>query len=302
MRRRHRLLAAAVILVTLTACSTTNPISGPTASSSASGNVLVIGSQQYYSNEIIAEIYAQALEAQGFTVNRQFQIGQREVYLKELEAGRIDILPEYNGNLLQYYNKSATATTTEEITTALQSALPAGLRVLNPAPATDQDSYNVTRATADQYGLTSLADLTKLPQPIKLGGNSELATRPYGPTGLKAMYGVDATVTPIEDSGGPLTVKALKDGTVTAADVYSASPAIASNDLVTLTDPKHMILPQNITPLVSAKVTTQAADVLNQVDAQLTTADLIQLNQRSVTDQQSAATIAKAWLDQKGIH
>jgi len=116
------------------------------------------------------------------------------------------------------------------------------------------------------------------------------------------MYGVDATVTPIEDSGGPLTVKALKDGTVSAADIYSASPAIASNDLVTLTDPKHMILPQNVTPLVSAKVTTQAADVLNQISAQLTTADLIQLNQRSVTEQQSAATIAKAWLDQKGIH
>jgi osmoprotectant transport system substrate-binding protein len=225
-----------------------------TASSTASGAALVIGSQQYYSNEIIAELYAQALESVGFTVTRQYQIGQREIYLPELEAGKIDVIPEYSGNLLQYYDKSATATDAGQIATALAQALPTGLRALTAAAASDQDSYTVTKAFADQYGLAAIGDLTKAPQPLKIAANSEFATRPYGPDGVKQAYGVDLQLVPVEDSGGPLTLRALTDGTVQIADLYTADPSIAKNGLVILSDPKNLILPQNVTPIVSTKV------------------------------------------------
>ena len=119
--------------------------------------------------------------------------------------------------------------------------------------------------------MSSLEDLGKLPQPVTIAANSELATRPYRPIGLKEFYGIDATVTPVEDSGGPLTVKALTDGTVMMANVYSASPLIASNDLVTLSDPKSMVLPQNVTPVVSSKVDDHAAGLINGVQARLGT-------------------------------
>ena len=246
-------------------------------------------------------MYAQALEAGGYEVDRQFQIGQREVYLPDLEAGKIDIMPEYSGNLLQYYDKSTQAKSSDEVLTALEDALPDGLRPLMAASATDQDAYNVTSELASQYGLASLADLAKVPGPLKVAANSEFATRPYGPQGLKQFYGVDVTVVPVEDSGGPLTVKALKNGDVQTADIYSADPSIAANGFVTLTDPKNMILPQNVVPIVDSKVDSNASKIIDGVSAKLDTPALIALNARSVNEQASSATIAADWLSQQGL-
>ncbi|MFZ2260577.1 MAG: glycine betaine ABC transporter substrate-binding protein, partial [Luteococcus japonicus] len=151
----RRILALMMGLVLLTGCASSDPL-GTSAAGDAgpASKQLVIGSQQYYSNEIIAELFAQALESRGWTIERSYQIGQREVYLPELQAGRIDLMPEYVGNLLQYYDKQATAKATGEITEALREKLPAGLMVLEPAEASDQDSYNVTRTTAEKYGLS----------------------------------------------------------------------------------------------------------------------------------------------------
>lgn len=295
-----RLLLGLVALGTLAACSSAEPL-GSAPASSAPTPTLVIGSQAYYSNEIIAELYAQALEAKGVTVSRQYQIGQREAYLPDLAAGKIDLMPEYSGNLLQYYDKKATATSPAEVVAALATALPSGLRPLAAASATDQDSYNVTAEFAKQYGLASLEDLAKVPGPIKVAANSEFAKRPYGPAGLKKFYGVESTVVPVEDGGGPLTVKALLDGTVQAADIYSAAPSIGANKFVTLSDPKNMILPQNVVPIVSAKVDDSAAKIIDSVSAKLDTASLVALNQRSVTEQATSAVIAKAWLTEHGF-
>lgn len=285
-------------------CSTTNPMqtAAPAASgSAAAGATLVVGSQQYYSNEIVAELYAQALEKAGFKVTRQYQIGQREVYVPEIEAGKIDVFPEYSGNLLQHYDKAATATDADAIAAALGQKLPKGLRVLKAAAASDQDSITVTKAFADAHGLKAIGDLTKAPQPLKVAANSEFAKRPYGPAGLKSAYGVDVTLVPVEDSGGPLTVKALKDGTVQLADIYTADPAIAREGFVILDDPKNLILPQNVIPLVSSKVDARAAAAIEAVNAKLSVADLQALNARSVTEQKKSADIAAAWLKEKGL-
>jgi osmoprotectant transport system substrate-binding protein len=98
-----------------------------------------------------------------------------------------------------------------------------------------------------------------------------------------------------------LTVKALLDGTVQVADIYSADPAIAANGFVTLTDPKNLILPQNVVPIVSGQVDAAAAAVVDQVRAQLDTAALIAMNARSVNQQASSTVIAHDWLTQQGL-
>ncbi|MFT3833401.1 MAG: ABC transporter substrate-binding protein [Micropruina sp.] len=296
--------ALAAGALALSACASSNPLgsSSPAApSGSTAGGTLVVGSQQYPSNEIIAELYAQALEAKGYTITRQFRIGQREVYLPELQRGKIDVFPEYAGNLLQYLDKKATAKTGEEVLAALPAALGTGLRPLKAAAATDQDSYNVTADFAKANSLASIADLAKLNRTVKVCANSELAKRPYGPPGLKSAYGLDVEVVPVEDSGGPLTIKALKDGKCDTADVYSASPSIATNNLTTLTDPKSLILPQNVVPIVSAKVDDKAAAVIDKVNAALSTDELVKLNTLSDKQQQSAAVIAKDWLTAKSL-
>ena len=308
-------------LLALSACSDTDPFAVDQASGGYSGGPIIIGSQQYYSNEIIAELYAQMMEKTGLTVTRQYQIGQREVYLPELEAGKIHVIPEYGGNLLEYYSKTSasggpTATTatvtatatpsraagdTASIQDALLRTLPHSLTVLNPAEATDQDSLTVTKATAQAHSLTSIGDLASLGRSVTIAANSEFTTRPYGPKGLKAVYGVDASVTPVEDSGGPLTVKALTDGTVDVADIYSSDPAIRAKNLVILSDPQMLILPQNVTPLVSASLPAIAATAINRVSALLTPDELRSLNQRSTGEKLSSTTIATDWLTSKKL-
>ena len=298
-------LAGLAGLAVLSACSSSDPLATPSASTATSaamtGATLVVGSQQYYSNEIIAELYAQVLEKAGYTVKRQYQIGQREVYLPELESGKVDVMPEYSGNLLQFYDKATTAKDAAAIQAALGEKLPSGLRVLTAAAATDQDSYNVTKAFAEEHSLTSLEDLVKLSGKLKVAANSEFATRPYGPLGLKSVYGVDVESVPVEDSGGPLTVKALKDGTVQLADIYTADPAITKEGFVTLADPKNLILPQNVTPLVSAKVDATAAAAIEKVNAQLSMADLLSLNAKSVEQAAKSADVAREWLQMKNL-
>ena len=304
-------------LLALSACSDTDPFAVDQASGGYSGGPIIIGSQQYYSNEIIAELYAQMMEKTGLTVTREYQIGQREVYLPELEAGKIHVIPEYGGNLLEYYNKTsasgsptaattaATASRTAGDTASIQDTLlrilPHSLTVLNPAEATDQDSLTVTKATAQAHSLTSIGDLASLGRPVTIAANSEFTTRPYGPKGLKAVYGVDASVTPVEDSGGPLTVKALTDGTVDVADIYSSDPAIGVKDLVILSDPQMLILPQNVTPLVSASLPAIAATAINRVSALLTPDELRSLNQRSTGEKLSSKVIATDWLTSKKL-
>lgn len=306
-RRRLAGLATLGGLGVLASCSSADPLGTPTPTSTATstgptgGGTLVVGSQQYYSNEIIAELYAQALEKAGFTVTRQFQIGQREVYLPELEASRIDVMPEYTGNLLQHYDKTTNVTDADSVAAALASALPKGLRVLKAAPASDQDSYTVTQGFAAQHGLTSIADLTKAPQPVKVAANSEFAARPYGPAGAKATYGVDLELVPVEDSGGPLTVRALTDGTVQVADLYTSDPTITQQGFVILDDPAGLILPQNVVPLVSSKVDAVAASAIEAVNAKLTVKELQALNARSISEQARSSVIAGEWLTQQGL-
>ncbi|MGP9580061.1 ABC transporter substrate-binding protein [Brachybacterium sp. AOP42-C2-15] len=265
------------------------------------GGTLAIGSQAYYSNEINAELFAQVLEAKGFTVDRQFQIGQREVYMPELEAGSLDLLPEYLGNLLQHYDAEAASASPEEIHGALAEALPEGLRVLSFAEASDQDSYTTTADFASEHSLVTIGDLAGVEEDLKVAANSEFEVRPYGPEGVKTVYGVDLTVVPVEDSGGPLTVQALIDGDVQLADIYTADPAIAENDLVVLEDPESLILPQNVVPVVSEKIDEAAAAAIDGVLAQLSAADLVELNRQSVVDQASSADIASGWLTEKGL-
>ena len=306
MFSKNRLTALAALTVTsafaLTACGTDSSPLEDDATSDASGDeTIVIGSQDYYSNEIIAETYAQALENAGYDVDRQFRIGQREAYLPEIEAGEIDLFPEYSGPVLQYWEPDTEARLPDDVFAALEEAAPEGLNVLDQSPATDQDSYVITQEFADEWGIENVEDLDKVTEPMTLGANSEAESRPNGPKGLEETYGIEVGFAPIEDSGGPLTVKALKDGDVQLAIIYTADPSIESNNLVSLEDTKGLFLSSNVVPLASDKVDDKAAEVINEVSAAMSPEDLVSLNNRSVTDQLPAADIAKDWLEEKGL-
>ena len=298
MTRRTIAAATAVLAsLTLASCGTVESLEGR---ASMDASTIVVGSQDYYSNQIIAEVYAQALEGAGYTVDRQMRIGQREVYMPEIEAGAIDLFPEYTGNLLQYLDQNASAHTSQEVYDALATALPMGLRALDQSPATDQDSYVVTSTFAAEHSVTSIGDLAGA-GPLVLGGNSELETRPYGPLGLAQTYGVSVDFTPIEDSGGPLTIKALKDGDIQLANIYSSDPALAEGTLTVLEDPDGLFLASHVVPLASSRVGEDAAAVINRVSGALTSTDLVEMNRASTKDQKSASQIAHDWLISEGL-
>ncbi|WP_336631507.1 MULTISPECIES: ABC transporter substrate-binding protein [unclassified Microbacterium] len=289
--------AATVAALALAGCSSSDPLTGGGgASETPASGTIVIGSQAYYSNEIIAEIYAQALEGAGFTVDRQFTIGQRDAYIPQLESGAIQLFPEYTGNLLQFFDKDTTATTSDDVYAALKKALPEGLTVLDQSPATDQDSYNVTAAFAKEHNLKSIADLAAVPN-LTLGGAPELEERPYGPKGLKDKYGVDVSFKGTADT----TVDELVAGGIQIANVYSADPRIQTDDLVTLTDPKGLFLASHVVPVVSTSVSGEIADVINKVSAALTPEGLVALNVQSTVDQKSSKDIAAQWLKENNL-
>src|SRR3546814_9255249 len=175
-RTRRALAGAAGVAVAalaLAGCASSNPLEDDNAAGGETGGddtTIVVGSQAYYSNEIIAEIYAQALENAGFEVEREFQIGQRDAYIPLLEDGSVNVFPEYSGNLLQYFDEDTEARTADDVYAALPDALPEGLAVLDQSTATDQDSYPVTADFAEQSDLTPNPNLAGCPYPQPLAG------------------------------------------------------------------------------------------------------------------------------------
>ncbi|HEX7429248.1 MAG TPA: ABC transporter substrate-binding protein [Mycobacterium sp.] len=307
MAKTHRwqlaLLAAVLALITA-ACGSSNPLGGGEVSGDLKS--IVVGSADFPESKIIAEIYAQALEANGFTVGRQFGIGSRETYIPAVRDHSIDLIPEYTGNLLQYFDKNTKVTTPDDVLLALFRALPGDLSILTPSPAEDKDTVAVNEETAKKWNLKSIADLAAHSPEVKFGAPSEFLNRTEGLPGLKAKYGLDVppnNFVAISDGGGPATVRALVDGTVTAADIFSTSPAIRENNLVVLEDPKNNFLAANVVPLVSSqKKSDELKTVLDAVSAKLTTDDLIELN--TVTSGNAgvdADEAAKKWVQDNGF-
>src|ERR1700681_3526933 len=97
----------------LSAGGSSNPLGGGEISGDLKS--ITVGSADFTESKIIAELYAQALEANGFTVRRQFGIGSRETYIPAVQDHSIDLIPEYTGNLLQYFDKETPATTPDAV-------------------------------------------------------------------------------------------------------------------------------------------------------------------------------------------
>lgn len=272
----------------------------PTAT--GAGGPIVVGSANFTESAIIAEIYSQALAAKGVESSTKLNIGSREVYIQALQESSISVVPEYTGNLLDFVDKDTTAKSPEEVEAALPDALPEGLQVLKSSTAVDQDVYVVSKQFSEQNGVTSIADLAKLTDGVTVAGFSELEQRDYGPKGLTSVYGVKVKEFKPYDSA-ELMAEELNKGNIDVADLFTTASAIGRNQLVQLEDPKQMILPQNVIPLVRSEVAenTTATAALDAVQAALTTEDLIALNSKVDDDNQDPDQVAKEWLTSKGL-
>ncbi|TQO19685.1 osmoprotectant transport system substrate-binding protein [Rhodoglobus vestalii] len=295
-------VVAAGAMVALAGCATSDP-TGASSEDSGDGTKIVVGSFAFPESEILGNIYALALENAGYEVETKFNLGPRQTTIPALEDGSISLMPEYNGNLLFFYDTENTARSTAEVDAELETTVPEGFRVLTSSPAEDKDAYVVTQELAEKEGLVSIGDLKKI-EPFALGASPQIAELPYGIPGLKSVYGItDVTFVPIEDFGGPDTVKALVDNAVQVADIFTTSPDLVAKKLLVLEDPENLIAAQNVVPLLNSDIYSEKlAKVLDEVSAALTTEDLIALRDRvEGSEKAQARTAAEDWLMEKGL-
>nr|WP_200302127.1 ABC transporter substrate-binding protein [Streptomyces adelaidensis] len=296
-----------ITALTLTACggggdSDDNPLAGD--SGGGDGKAIIVGSANFPENQLLAEIYSQALESKGLKVTRKFDIGAREVYYDQVVKGGIGVFPEYNGALLSVaVDEKSTATSTEEINAELKEKLPSSVEILDSAAAEDKDSVTVTAETAAKYDLKTLADLKPVAGDMTIGAGSEFKTRTQGGVGLEKVYGVKFKKFQPLDAGAQSTlVKLLNSNDVHAANLYTTDPAIVEDKLVVLEDPEHLFSSQNVTPLVyKDAVNDTAKEALNAVSAKLTTEDLLEMMKKLVNDKEDASAVAEDWLKSAGL-
>ena len=320
--KRTYLLAAGVLasVLALAACGssgssskTTSPATSaapttasPTETATGAGGYpagpgsLTVGSAGFTENVLLADIYGDAMSAKGVKVSKHLNIGERPIYMKALDDGSIDFIPEYSGSILSFLDASATAKTPSDVYAALQQKLDPKQVALQYAAAQDSDTITVTHATAQKYHLTSIGDLASVASKLTLGAPAQFKTRPDGVPALKSVYGVTfGRFTPLE-AGGAITVTSLKNGTIDAADIFSTDSSIAKNSFVSLTDPKSMFAAQNIVPIVTkSKLTQPMVDACNAVSAKLDTKTLASLVAQASSGDPDK--VAKDWLASVGL-
>ena len=197
---------------------------------SGGSGTITVAAASFSENETVAAIAAQVLSKAGYHATAK-TIGQRELYEPALESNQVQVVMDYAASLATFLAEKAKSSLqpsqdiTKTVTVLKQLAGPRGLTVLNPAAATDENAYAVTRATAQQYGLKTLSDLaTKCSGGISLGGPANCPQRPQCQPGLEQLYGLKISGFTALDNDGPLTREALKTGKVFLGVVFSSDP------------------------------------------------------------------------------
>jgi osmoprotectant transport system substrate-binding protein len=261
---------------------------------------ITVGSADFSESQLLAEIYGQALAAKGIEVKKKPNIGNRETYMAAIKDGSVDLVPEYTGAALAYFDKNSTETDPQKAYDALKKALTPGLEILAMSPATDEDTIVVTKATADKYSLKSIGDLKG--KNLVAGGSSEFKVRTAGLKGMKEKYGVDFKDYKTLDAGGPLSIKALETNQIQVTDLFTTQAVIKDKGWVQLEDPQNILPPNNIVPLIRTDhKSDDVSATLNAVDAKLTTDDLTALVKRIDVGKESADAVAKDWLSKNPL-
>jgi osmoprotectant transport system substrate-binding protein len=308
----HMTFRAALLglAVALAACTSAGGHASPATGESAGrqGRVIVVGSFDFPESVLLAEIYGQALAADGFPVRILPNLGPREVVDTALMDGLLQLVPEYAGSALGFFSLGRLSATgnAEAVNRALADSVAGrGLIAARPAPAQDANALVVTAATAARYGLQSIADLATAAPHLVFGGPPECPGRAYCLPGLQRVYGLRfKDFTPL-DIGGPLTLQALAAGYIGAALLFTTDPHIPARHLVMLADDRRLQPAENITPLVRqdtiARYGPHLLTTLNNVSARLDTGTLRALDAQVQLAGQNARLVAGSWLRARGL-
>lgn len=309
MRLFRRLALGAITLALIGACG----------SGGGSKPTIKIGSVGFDEARVMAEIYAQALEAKGYPVDRAgIGLGTRLVVAPAIESGQIDLQPEYIGSRLTYeidkngYTGAPASGDSAANFASLQQALSArSLTALNYTPAIDTNAFVVRPETAQQYDLATMSDTAAVQDQLRWGLANDCPTNALcgAPGGALEQYGITqetiAGATLLSACDTPMA-DALKAGTIDVAELCSTQPDILVNGWVVLDDDKQTQPADNVAPVVRndylAKVNrSEFEKILNDVSAQIDTATLADLYKQVAVDRQDPSAVARAWLQAEGF-
>ncbi len=294
---RARTAVLAVLLLVLGACgSSAEQPSGP-------ATTVRFASYDFPENQILVEVYAEAVRRAGLPVSVQHGIGTREVVSPALQQGVVDVVVDYLGTALAFARPefSRPPAVPGEIHAVLSRTMGGrGVDVLEPAAAEDQNGFVVTRAFATEHGIRTLSDLVPLTPELAFGGPPECPARPFCLLGLEQRYGMRfGEVLPMPTRAA--TLEALLSGQVDVGMLETTDGRLAVAPVVLLED-DHALQPrENVVPMVGAAADDRWGQrlraALDATSAQLTTADLVQLNRAVELDGSSPAQAAASWWD-----
>jgi osmoprotectant transport system substrate-binding protein len=306
-----RLALACVLVFSLAACiSIGGPEGqGPRNPSLAAGDgAITIASFDFPESRLLSEIYAQALESNGFRVKRAFGLGPRELVQPALENGLVEFVPEYLGTALQFVRRGTvgvSADTGAEHRALVDAVASRGIAVLASSPAQDANALAVTARTAAMYHLKTISDLEPVAKQLVLGGPPECPSRPLCLPGLEMTYGLSFERFEPLDAGGPITVAELASGLIDVAVLFTTDWQIQAKGFVVLDDDMGMQPAENVTPVVREDVLatygSRFSGVVDSVSAKLTTSGLAELNGMVSRNAGTLEAIAAGWLRSKGL-
>ena len=303
---KRTLYTLALLLVAglaLAACGSSKKTSSTsTAASSGPGKgkpAVTLGTKNFPEEYILGQLYKQALEAKGYTVNLKNSIGSTEVIETALTSGKIDMYPEYTGTIVQEVEKSNALPTSASATYAQAKAFEEkrGFTLLAQTPYANSDALGTKPAYAQQHGLTSISDLKKVGA-FSFGAPPESKTRYQGLVGLQKLYGLNGiTFVPLTIG---LQYQALDSGKIQVADVFTTDGQLLSGKYKVLTDDKHLYGFQNAVPVVKKSLVSSEGpaftQTMNSVSALLTLPAIQKMNAAVVLDKQDPAAVASQFL------
>ena len=269
---------------------------------SAQSKSLTVGSKDFSGAQAISQAYGQALANKGYDISFKDNLGATEIVYKALQNGDLDGYADYQGTLLQYLGGTATGDSGTTYQALKNKLAGSNIVVSKPAPAVDVNGFYVTKATAKKYKLSKVSDLKKVASKLSFGGPPECETRDLClGTVEQSKYGLDFSDVKKLDAGGPITVKALEDGDIDVALLFTGSSVIPK-DAVLLADDKALQPADNPVFLISKdKATPATMKILNAVSAKLTTAAYNKMSLDISNNKEDPATVATAFLKKNGL-
>ncbi|HSV19011.1 MAG TPA: glycine betaine ABC transporter substrate-binding protein [Casimicrobiaceae bacterium] len=265
--------------------------------------VVRVGSKNFTEQFILAELYAQALEAAGLKVERKINLGGTLIADKALEEKQIDLYPEYTGTMLLVVMKQDAMADRKAVYDKVKAHYAQrGLVLLNEASVNNTYNMVVRPETAAQYKLETLSDLARVSKDLRLGAGPEFRDRKDGIPGLKAKY--DMTFKEDQQLAIGLRYQALANKQIDVVNGYSTDGMISALKLKRLKDDRNLWPPYYVVPVVRKEAldaNPKLADVLNRVSATLDEASMADLNYKVDGDKMEPRDVAHDFLKAKGI-